>query len=120
MFLGFVSLINLKKQDKSLGFEIIYNDTNTIKQIVLHYNVPGHWDFYKFRKCLFEFKSGKVVFTHKTPWKTLKSFKSLGPPLLVHKNRCSFGSTYFHGFERFIAQVSKNETIVSIIISKTL
>lgn len=102
-----------------MGVEIVFQDLNNIKQLVLHYNAPGHWDFYKFRKCFFEFEDGKTAFTHETPWKTLKKFKSLGPPLLVHKNNSGFGSTYFHGFERFIVQISKKDTIVSVIISKT-
>ena len=81
--------------------------------------MPGHWDFNKYTKCIFEYKNGETVFHHYTPWKTLKKFKSLGPPLLVHKNNSSFGSTCFHGFERFIVQISKDDTIVSVIITKT-
>jgi hypothetical protein len=105
-----------------LGLEIIKDLGKDEIRLVLHYNIPGHWDFGKFRKCLFRLKRGSVEFTQASEFKELKKLLNahgLGSPVVVNKSKSGFGSTWSYAFSfGVIVQVSGMDQIVSIIITK--
>ncbi|RKP34477.1 hypothetical protein BJ085DRAFT_21321 [Dimargaris cristalligena] len=112
-----------------MGFDVLLDGkSHRCKKIVLHGNIPGHYDFGRYRKCEFQLDlaaSGKLAIggtvgqwylTTGSDWKSISNIVNTdGQPPVVFSRGSSdqnpFGSTLFYGQAGIIFEIMKNDSI---------
>ncbi|KAJ1991797.1 hypothetical protein H4R33_001254 [Dimargaris cristalligena] len=108
-----------------MGFDVLLDGkSHRCKKIVLHGNIPGHYDFGRYRKCEFQLdlaaSDGQdpslVTVGPDTKWKSISNIVNTdGQPPVVFSRGSSdqnpFGSTLFYGQAGIIFEIMKNDSI---------
>ncbi|KAJ1979749.1 hypothetical protein H4R35_001397 [Dimargaris xerosporica] len=114
-----------------LGLDVLLDgSSHRCKKVLLHTNVPGHYDFGRYQKCFFTLKlaSGSdtdpaqaETIDHDSKWDTVRALldQTPGEPVIFNRGSSEqnpFGPTLFYGHGRLIFEVMQNGYIPTVTL----
>ncbi|KAJ1923993.1 hypothetical protein IWQ60_005508 [Tieghemiomyces parasiticus] len=111
-----------------LGLDVLLDGASHLcKKVVLHANVPGHYDFGRYRKCPYRLLNREDVcgtagvFDVDTKWTALHEVfnRDAAPPVVFNRGPSEqnpFGSTLFYGGAGVIFEVMRNDCVATVTI----
>ncbi|KAJ1985017.1 hypothetical protein H4R34_000274 [Dimargaris verticillata] len=113
------------------GFDVLLDGSNhRCKKVLLHTNVPGHYDFGRYQKCFFALNiaSGSdtspaqaEAICHDSKWDTVRALfdQTPGEPVIFNRGSSEqnpFGPTLFYGHRGLIFEVMQNGYIPTVTL----
>jgi hypothetical protein len=117
----------------TMGSDILIdNVTRRVKKFILHTNIPGHYDFGIYSKCIFEINIPGTNYCIQTDSK-LESYREIFAttnghddekfvsPVILNKNSTNggdafFGATFCYGREQLIVEVTDTSFLATVVI----